>query len=119
MVRKLGTSSSIGSSSLKSGYEESTQIDHSRFAINDVRENKIDKAKLVKIGTSSSIGSSSLKFRSEESTQGPVEEPSPGECREGYNSEDFIRDKIDHSGFAINNVRENKIDKAKLVKIAT
>ena len=37
---------------------------------------------------------------------------------EGYNSEEFARDSIDHPRFAINHVRENRIDEAKLKKIA-
>ena len=52
-----------------------------------------------------------------EGSQGVRSEPDPGELWEGYNSEEFIRDVMDHSRFAINQERENKIDPSKLRRI--
>ena len=41
------------------------------------------------------------------------------ELREGYNSEELVRGEIDHSRFAINHLRENKVDARKLSRLAT
>ncbi|KAI9194240.1 hypothetical protein LWI28_004357 [Acer negundo] len=43
----------------------------------------------------------------------------PDNYRDGYNSEEFIRNEIYHMRFAINHVREKKVDKAKLRRITT
>ena len=49
--------------------------------------------------------------------QGGAAEPGFGELWEGYNSEEFVRDEMDHMRFAINLERENKMDQNKLDRI--
>ncbi|KAI9191375.1 hypothetical protein LWI28_007663 [Acer negundo] len=41
----------------------------------------------------------------------------PNDYRDGYNSEEFLQNEMDHTGFTINHVRENKVDADKLAKI--
>ncbi|KAI9185940.1 hypothetical protein LWI28_012179 [Acer negundo] len=109
MVRKVGTSSSIGSSSSKYGSKELTS---SRYSTGSSTMSAFGDEDVPK---TSSPGFEQVR----QDILGLAAGPGSGECWEGYNSEDFFRGKIDHSRFTINDVRENKINKAKLVKIAT
>ncbi|KAI9181379.1 hypothetical protein LWI28_014500 [Acer negundo] len=83
-----------------------------------------------KVGASRTVPSSSSRSGSSKSTSGRCfvgsstrrafeerEKPGPGELWDGYNYEEFFRDEIDYTRLAINQVRENKMDKDKLARI--
>ncbi|KAI9162123.1 hypothetical protein LWI28_024075 [Acer negundo] len=109
MVRKAGTSSLVRSLSSKS---RSLEYTSGRYSAGSRTGSVFGE------GDKPDVGSPGVE-KVHQNALGAVARPVPGECWEGYNSEDFIRDEIDHTRFTINDVRENKMDEAKLVRIAT
>ena len=109
MVRKDGRSSPVVSSSLESGSSDQESV-------------------RVSIGNSTGSifggpGGSEAENPEVEQVRpdvgGTAAEPGPGELWEGYNSEEFVRDEMDHMRFAINQEKENKIDEKKLTSLAS
>ena len=109
MVRKVGVSSSRGVSSSESDSSESTSGrvsagSSTRSAFGDTDHSDAGSPEVQQLARNTQAGSS---------RSGIVG------CIAGYDSEESVRDKIHHTRFSINHMEENRIDMAKLHKLAT